>query len=98
MDNVQIVLQGIIWMSNISVSYYLNTAWMLTSKDNVLIVKMAMISMTTESAKNKTMTIVILMILIPAQPAQKFVKNVPKVTITRKIKTNAKKYPKNVKK
>jgi len=71
---------------------------MLTSMDTVLIVKMAMISMTTECAKNKIMTIVMLMILIPAQPVQKFVKNVLKVTITKKIKTNAKKYPKNVKK
>lgn len=54
--------------------------------------------MTTECAKNKTMIIAILMILIPAQPVRKFVKNVLKVTITKKIKTNAKKYPKTVKK
>lgn len=71
---------------------------MLTSMDTVLIVKMAMISMTTECAKNKIMTIVMLMILIPAQPVQKFVKNVLKVTITKKIKTNVKKYPKTVNK
>lgn len=71
---------------------------MLTSMDTVLIVMMAMISMTRECAKNKIMIIVMLMKLIPAQPVQKFVKNVLKVTITKKIKTNVKKYPKIVKK
>ena len=69
---------------------------MLTSMDTVLIVMMAMISMTRECAKNKIMIIVMLMKLIPAQPVQKFVKNVLKVTITKKIKTNVKKYPKIV--
>lgn len=71
---------------------------MPTSMDTVLIVMMAMILMTTECAKNKIMIIVMLMKLIPAQPVQKFVKNVLKVTITKKIKTNVKKYPKIVKK
>ena len=81
MENVQIASQGIIWMKIVSVRNYLIIAWMLISTDTVLIVKMAMISLMMECAKNKIMTIVMPMTIIVARAVQRFVKNVLKVII-----------------
>ena len=81
MENVQIASQDIIWIKIVSVNNYLIIARMLISMATVLIVKMAMISLTMECAKNKIMTIVMPMTMIVARAVQRFVKNVLKVII-----------------
>ena len=79
MVNVQTVSQVIIWMKIVSVRNYLNIAWMQTSMDIVLTVKMVMISLMMECAKNKIMTTVIAMTIIAVQAVRRFAINVLKV-------------------